>query len=151
MKTGTRVVMSEAFKRARRGMCEGPGKHTGHGPTWAPDPEMPDDGCAACSWDHIEEFGGCTGTVQGPMFESSDAPEVDVRWEPSGLRYGYHPDDLVEVGTYDPAERAREKQASRDQDEADLAAGRKTRDDLRCENGAFSGLNVRVNLRPVSR
>jgi len=44
---------------------------------------------------HIEEFGDCVGIVQGPMFlPPSTAPEVDVRWQPSNLRYGYHPDEL---------------------------------------------------------
>lgn len=35
---------------------------------------------------------------------------------------------------FDPEERAREKQASRDQDERDLASGAKTREQLRVEN-----------------
>jgi hypothetical protein len=34
--------------------------------------------------------------------------------------------------------RAAEKQASRDQDAADIASGRKTVEQLRVENGAFS-------------
>ena len=46
--------------------------------------------------------GPCTarsrvGVVQGPTFpDMPDAPEVDVRWEPSQLRYGYLPEDLAE-------------------------------------------------------
>jgi hypothetical protein len=36
---------------------------------------------------------------------------------------------------FDPKERARQKQASRDQDERDLASGAKTREQLRRENG----------------
>jgi hypothetical protein len=39
---------------------------------------------------------------------------------------------------YDPAERARQKQASRDEDERALAAGEKTMDDLRRENTIFA-------------
>lgn len=48
--------------------------------------------------------------------------------------------------TYDPAERAREKQASREEDERALAAGEKTREQLHRENAAFAGLKVRVNF-----
>lgn len=47
---------------------------------------------------------------------------------------------------YDPLERAKEKQASRDQDEKDLESGAKTRDQLRRENGIFYGLKVRINF-----
>ncbi len=48
--------------------------------------------------------------------------------------------------TYDPAERAKEKQASRDRDEAALASGEKTREQLRRENGHFSFVGLRVDL-----
>ena len=44
--------------------------------------------------------------------------------------------------TFDPKVRAAEKQASRDQDEADLKSGRKTPEDLRKENGLFSGFTA---------
>lgn len=82
MKIGTRVRMSERLKRAFR-----------------------DSG----SGRHVAEFGDCEGVVIGPLDYNNcspgdpgyDAarvgPEVDVRWQPSGLRYGYHPDELVEV------------------------------------------------------
>lgn len=143
MKAGTNVMMSPQLKSRLARACV-PGMHVGPF-----DPEDPAD-CWGCSLAHVEEFGDCMGTVQGPTFDSPDAPEVDVVWSPSGLRYAYHPVDLVEVGTYDPTQRAREKQASRDQDEADLASGKKTRDDLRRENGAFTGLNVRVNIGRAS-
>jgi hypothetical protein len=94
VRPGTRVRMTEAFKQRSRGACTGPGGHVGH-PGWIYDPEMPDDGCAACSWTHVEEFGGCTGTVEGPMFPGDPtAVHLNVRWEPSRLRYGYDPDDL---------------------------------------------------------
>ena len=94
LKPGTRVRMSDQLKRELRGQCTGPGGHVGHA-GWIFDPEMPDDGCAACSWTHVEEFGECTGVVGGLMFPGLiDTPEVNVRWEPSGLRYGYHPDKL---------------------------------------------------------
>jgi len=45
-----------------------------------------------------------------------------------------------------PADVARVKQASRDQDAADLASGRKSREQLRVENSAFSFPHVRVRI-----
>jgi hypothetical protein len=50
--------------------------------------------------DHVHEFGNCVGIVQeqvrGP---NGDVwPEWDVRWQPSNLRYAYHPASLVIVG-----------------------------------------------------
>jgi len=50
------------------------------------------------------------------------------------------------VHRFDLAERAREKQLSRDCDEQDLAFGRKSREQLRAENGHFSRLNSRPNF-----
>lgn len=50
------------------------------------------NGCA----EHVDEFGGCVGIVDGKP--DPDWEEVDVRWQPSGLRYAYHPDDLEVVG-----------------------------------------------------
>lgn len=50
---------------------------------------------AVNSAEHVEEFGECVGVVIGQA--EGDWPEVDVRWEPSGLRYAYLPSDLVEV------------------------------------------------------
>lgn len=48
------------------------------------------------SSEHVAEFGACVGQVEGLVdYGSAKGPEVDVRWEPSGLRYAYHPDDLV--------------------------------------------------------
>ena len=55
------------------------------------------------------------------------------------------------ITTYDPAERAREKQASRDQDAADLASGAKTHEHLHAENAALAGLRVRVNFAGAKR
>ena len=52
---------------------------------------------------------------------------------------------------YDPAERAREKQASRDQDEADLASGRKTREQLRLENSITIGVPLQMDLAGSKR
>lgn len=48
--------------------------------------------------DTIAEFGDCVGLVEGPMFpDVHNAPEVDVRWRPSRLRYGYDPQHLERV------------------------------------------------------
>lgn len=49
------------------------------------------------------------------------------------------------VHYYDPAERAREKQASRDEDARRLAAGEVTREELAQENGLFHGWKFRIN------
>jgi len=54
---------------------------------------------------HIREFGRCVGIVEGPVDwnKSGEAdpaklgPAVDVRWQPSNLRYMYDPDDLEVV------------------------------------------------------
>lgn len=48
---------------------------------------------------------------------------------------------------HDQEERSREKRASRDQDERDLAEGRKTREQLRRENGAFAFPPRMVRIR----
>lgn len=47
---------------------------------------------------------------------------------------------------FDPRARSAEKQASRDEDDAALASGAKSRDDLRRENGAFAQLRVRPDF-----
>jgi len=54
---------------------------------------------------HIWEFGDCTGIVIGPMFENGEGDEVDVRWQPSNLRYGYsvkHLDVVEEDAVMNP-------------------------------------------------
>jgi hypothetical protein len=48
---------------------------------------------------------------------------------------------------FDPKERAREKQRSRDEDARALASGEKSREQLRRENGHFVFPNVRISLR----
>lgn len=50
---------------------------------------------------------------------------------------------------FDPEQRAREKQASRERDEADLASGRKTREQLRRENGVFAFPRVRIDFANI--
>ncbi len=47
---------------------------------------------------------------------------------------------------FDPKARAAEKQASRDEDDAALASGAKSRDELRRDNGAFAQLRVRPDF-----
>lgn len=106
LEKGDRVRMTEVFKRRMRGVCGIAGKHIG--------PFDGDEGedCEGCSSAHVDEFGDCTGIVQGPMDfnnckpadpeydRSKLGPEVDVRWQPSKLRYGYSPEDL-ELVSYD--------------------------------------------------
>lgn len=47
---------------------------------------------------HVKEFGHCIGIVQGPTdYGTQKGPEVDVRWQPSNLRYAYAPEQLVRV------------------------------------------------------
>ena len=48
--------------------------------------------------------------------------------------------------SFEPNERAQEKQLSRERDEHDLASGAKSRDQLRAENGHFSRLSIRPNF-----
>lgn len=56
--------------------------------------QMRANGCS----EHIDEFGDCVGIVEGLVdYGSFQGPEVDVRWLPSKLRYGYNPDDLEVV------------------------------------------------------
>jgi hypothetical protein len=99
MNKGDRVRMSEGLKAKLRGDCL-PGKHAGA------TSDLGGDSCFDCSTEHVEEFGGCVGVIQGPTDYNNckpDAhdydpakvgPEVDVRWEPSNLRYAYLPEDL---------------------------------------------------------
>ena len=42
--------------------------------------------------DHVEEFGECTGVIDSDVEgRGTVSPVIDVRWEPSGLRFGYDP------------------------------------------------------------
>ena len=103
MTPGTRVRMSERLKQRYRGKCGEAGRLLGPF-----DPE--DDGdCWGCGSAHVEEFGDCVGIVIGLTDNnncspddanydpSHTGPEVDVRWQPSNLRYAYPPEDLEEV------------------------------------------------------
>lgn len=99
-KKGDRVRMTEKCKQNMMAPCGPSGEHLG--------PFDPGDGdqdpggdCWGCSREHIEEFGDCVGVVDGPVFEQGIGVEMDVYWEPSGLRYGYHPNDLEAVNDRD--------------------------------------------------
>lgn len=48
--------------------------------------------------DHVQEFGDCVGTVIGLTdFGDRVGPELDIEWDPSGVRYSYWPEDLKPV------------------------------------------------------
>jgi len=100
IKTGDRVRMTEEFKAKMRGDCK-PGQHV---------KEMVEgagDSCFGCSLAHIQEFDDCVGVVEDlldynnvkpgdPAYDPNKVgPEFNVRWSPSNLRYGYHPDNLT--------------------------------------------------------
>ncbi len=48
---------------------------------------------------HIQEFGRSIGIVLGEVewTRIDKGPEVNVRWQGTGLKYLYHPDDLEVV------------------------------------------------------
>jgi hypothetical protein len=69
MKTGDRVKMSEEFKKTMND-------------NWQ-------------SRSHINEFGDCVGIVEDLVYEDGFGDEFNIRWETSGLRYGYSPDQLT--------------------------------------------------------
>ena len=50
------------------------------------------------SKEHVEEFGDCEGIVESWMFpDLKDVKDVNVRWKPSGLRYGYNINSLIKL------------------------------------------------------
>jgi hypothetical protein len=49
---------------------------------------------------------------------------------------------MIKSGQFDPEERRREKQHSREQDDAALREGRVSGSDLQARNSVFSGLNL---------
>jgi hypothetical protein len=52
--------------------------------------------CANDSGAHVDEFGDCIGLVEDLVdYGHTRGPELNVRWLPSGLRYGYHPHQLT--------------------------------------------------------
>ncbi|MBI4705306.1 MAG: hypothetical protein HY744_29725 [Deltaproteobacteria bacterium] len=55
-----------------------------------------------------------------------------------------------EIGYFDPGERAREKQRSREADERALESGEKSRERLRRENGFFGFPRVKIHIDPKS-
>lgn len=82
MQIGTKVKMTDKFKQ-----------------------ELISHDCA----DHVKEFGDCVGVVirytdynnckpEDPQYDHSKiGPEVDIRWQPSNLKYAYHPNNLIIV------------------------------------------------------
>lgn len=58
---------------------------------------------------------------------------------------------MSDEATFDPAERAKQKQASRDKDAEDLASGLKSTEDLRKENGKFAFPDAVVDLLGCKR
>ena len=52
--------------------------------------------------EHVDEFGDCIGIVEGFVNYNNDGendpekigPELNVRWQPSNLRYGYDVENL---------------------------------------------------------
>lgn len=67
MKNGDKVRMSEELKQKLREV-----------------------GCS----EHVDEFGECVGIIQRIR---PDWLEVEVRWQPSNLKYAYHPNYLMLV------------------------------------------------------
>lgn len=47
--------------------------------------------------DHVKEFGDCVGRVEGLVYPNGEGNELNVRWLPSKLRYGYPPECLIKV------------------------------------------------------
>ena len=70
MRPGTKVRMSEEIKR----LFIANGSH-----------------------EHVEEFGDCEGVIIGLVDYGNGifGPELDVRWQPSNLKYMYGPEHLV--------------------------------------------------------
>lgn len=52
----------------------------------------------------------------------------------------------MKIKEYDPAERAKEKQESRERDEEALRSGEKTQEQLRKENGWFSSIKFKIDF-----
>jgi hypothetical protein len=81
-------------------------------------------------------------------------PATTVAWDDDGGRptnpdldaSATHGMGLAPAGTFDPAVRAAEKQASRDADARALASGEKSRAQLKAENGAFAFPRDRVRI-----
>lgn len=46
---------------------------------------------------HVQEFGNCEGYVEDTIYENANIKEVNVRWSPSNLRYGYNVKDLIKI------------------------------------------------------
>lgn len=94
-KPGDVVEMTNKCKLDLCKACGLKGKHKG--------PFIDDGECIGCSRSHVEEFGDCIGRVVGPIDfntcsedypdydKNKIGPELDVKWSPYNLKYGYHP------------------------------------------------------------
>jgi hypothetical protein len=51
------------------------------------------------SLEHVIEFGTCVGIAEGYIVYSKDdiGPELEVRWQPSKLKYAYLPEHLIKL------------------------------------------------------
>ena len=65
----------------------------------------------------------------------------------SGVACRYYRKTCMADLLYDPAERAREKQAARDLDEQQIASGEKTPAQVQQQNAAFAFPGARVKFR----
>lgn len=45
--------------------------------------------------DHVDEFGDCIGVVEDKVWIDDNA--INVRWQPSGLKYMYDPETLIKI------------------------------------------------------
>ncbi len=96
--SGSVVKMSENLKRKFRGKCGEAGEHLGPFDPGGGTLEDPGGDCWGCSTQHVDEFGDCVGIVGESYFPNDpDDKHLEVKWQPSGLRYGYDPADLVLV------------------------------------------------------
>lgn len=109
MLIGTIVKMSDSLKKEMGGPCRLAGKHLGPFDPGNPnDRNDPGGDCwgPRCSWEHVKKFEDCIGVIIGwtdynncrlddPEYNLGKlGPEVDVRWQPSNLRYCYDPKQL---------------------------------------------------------
>ena len=46
-------------------------------------------------YEHVVEFGDCIGIVQGTADGFNDPHLLDIRWQPSNLRYAYFDYHLI--------------------------------------------------------
>src|ERR1700691_2409647 len=84
--------------------------------------------------------------VPGNRFVSHTRPAAGARLH-DGRSRRILPGMAKEPERFDPEERAREKQRSREEDARALASGEKSPEQLQRENGHFTFANARISLR----